>query len=472
MKKTIGIMSLMILGMLTVSAASPIAVDDTVATNEDTPVVINVITNDTDADLDILTATSLSNVTNWTATITSSWIVTFTPTLNFNWTWSFDYIVSDWTWSDIGNVTVTVNPVNDSPVVVDDTFSMVKNTTATINLTWNDTDVDGNALTVTSLWTILNWVWTISSTWTWVVFTPSTNFVWVVSFDYTVSDWTLTDLGQVTINVNNIVTNTNPDAKDDYVSVLENTSKTFDPRINDIDKDGDILTITWVTNPSHGTISFTSTSITYTPSPDYYGSDTFNYTIIDSKWWTDTAKVKINVYKDNSDDEDEDEDDDEDDDDYGYHNEKHVRNIQKEFQWKMKELKNRYKHRMSSSEYKKAKNELQNEYKNKLKEVTGKWKKDDDSSVKAKYKYQWDTSKSKYKNEFQKKYWSKISSLSDDKLTIIIWKIDKMISDVNSWNYSAETKAKTNTMLLALRELVVDYMNDNDNIVDIDSLFE
>jgi hypothetical protein len=64
MKKTIGFMSLMILGMLTVSAASPIAVDDTAVTNEDTPVVINVITNDTDADLDILTATSLSNVTN------------------------------------------------------------------------------------------------------------------------------------------------------------------------------------------------------------------------------------------------------------------------------------------------------------------------------------------------------------------------------------------------------------------------
>jgi len=373
MKKTIGFMSLMILWMLTVSAASPIAVDDTVTTNEDTPVVINVIANDTDADLDILTATSLSNVTNWTATITSSWIVTFTPTLNFNWTWGFDYVVNDWTWSDIGHATVTVNPVNDTPIAVNDSFSMVKNTTATINLVSNDTDVDWNTLTITSIWTILNWVWTISSTWTWVVFTPSTNFVWVVSFDYTVSDWTLTDV--------------------------------------------------W----------------------------TVNVTVVNN--WS-------------NDDEDEDEDEN---DDNGHHNDKYVQDTQKEYIQHFKDLKNRYKNRMSSREYKNEMKDLQEEYKNKLKEVKNDYK----DSVKAKYKYQWDTVKSQYKRQFQTKYWSLISKMDDTKLNVVIWKIDTLINSINaSTTYTDTQKTKLNTMLLALREVVSGNLGNTDNLINIDALFE
>ncbi len=378
MKKTIGFISLMILGMLTVSAASPIAVDDTAVTNEDTPVVINVITNDTDADLDILTATSLSNVTNWTATITSSWIVTFTPTLNFNWTWGFDYVVNDWSWSDIGHATVTVNPVNDTPIAVNDTFSMVKNTTATINLTWNDTDVDWNTLTVTSLWTILNWVWTISSTSTWVVFTPSTNFVWVVSFDYTVSDWTLTDVWTVNVSITN---NSNE-----------------------------------------------------------------------------------------NDDEDENEDENEDvNDDNGHHNNKYVQDTQKEYIQHFKDLKNRYKHRMSSREYKNEMKNLQEEYKNKLKEIKNDYK----NAVKAKYNYQWDTIKSQYKAQFKAKYWKLISKMDDTKLNAVIWKIDALITSINaSSSYTDAQKTKLNTMLLALREVVSDNLGNTDNLINIDALFE
>lgn len=489
MRKIISLLVLMLISTIGVYAdeswtgtnTAPVAVDDNTSTSEDVGVVINVLSNDTDIDNNTLTVLWVSNVSNWTAVLNSSWNIVFTPFVNFNWTWSLEYTLSDGNLTDIWKVLITVSPVNDYPVAVDDTFTMVKNTTATLNLITNDTDADWNKLTITSLWTVLNWTATINSTNTWIIFTPNTDFVWVISFNYTVSDWVLTDIWVVTINISQTTTTNNiPDAKDDYVSVLRNTSKTFDPRLNDIDKDGDTLTITWITNPSHGTVSFTSTSITYTPSTDYYGNDTYTYTISDSKWWTDTAKVKINVYKDNSDDDDEDENEDDDDDDYGHHNWKHVREIHKEFQAKFRELKNRYKHRMGSQEYKNAKKELQNEYKNKLKEVTWQWKKDnidgedeeEDDDKSNKYKYQGDTLKSKYKNEFKRKYWSKISKLSDEKLTIIVWKIDKMISDVNNWNYSEDVKSKTNTMLLALRELVVEYMNNDNNIVDIDSLFE
>jgi hypothetical protein len=63
--------------------------------------------------------------------------------------------------------------------------------------------------------------------------------------------------------------------------------------------------------------------------------------------------------------------------------------------------------------------------------------------------------------------------MSDSRLETLLGKIDDMIADVNnSSSYSDSTKEKFNTMLLALREIVVGYMNNNEDVLDIDSLFE
>ena len=64
MKKITGLIMLIFISTLNVSAASPIAVDDTATTNEDTAVEINELSNDTDVDLNALTITSLSSVLN------------------------------------------------------------------------------------------------------------------------------------------------------------------------------------------------------------------------------------------------------------------------------------------------------------------------------------------------------------------------------------------------------------------------
>lgn len=87
---------------------APVANNDTKNTAINTPIVINVLSNDTDADWDILTVIWTSSVLNGTTSFTSTG-VTFTPTTWFLWTWSFSYTISDWSGgTDIWDVQVRV----------------------------------------------------------------------------------------------------------------------------------------------------------------------------------------------------------------------------------------------------------------------------------------------------------------------------------------------------------------------------
>ena len=65
---------------------------------------------------------------------------------------------------------------------------------------------------------------------------------------------------------------------------------------NDVDIDGDSLTVTANTDPSQGTVAINADgSLTYTPKAGYNGPDSFNYTISDGKGGSDTATVTIDV---------------------------------------------------------------------------------------------------------------------------------------------------------------------------------
>ena len=191
-------------GTVTVTVnAVPVAVDDTATTAEDTAVDINVATNDTDADGDTLSVTAVTTPSNGTAVIAegSSITVTYTPNANFNGTDSFDYTVSDGNHTDTGTVTVTVTAVNDAPVAVDDTDVTTEDTAVVIDVVANDTDIDGDTLSVTAFTTPSNGTVIASGNATTVTYTPDAGFTGTDSFDYTVSDGTDTDTGTVTVTV-------------------------------------------------------------------------------------------------------------------------------------------------------------------------------------------------------------------------------------------------------------------------------
>ena len=99
---------------------APVANNDSATTDEDTPVTVNVVANDTDVEGDTLTVSAVTQGANGTVTFAGG-CVTYTPNGNFNGSDSFTYTVSDGNGgTDTATVNVTVNPVNDAPVAADD----------------------------------------------------------------------------------------------------------------------------------------------------------------------------------------------------------------------------------------------------------------------------------------------------------------------------------------------------------------
>jgi hypothetical protein len=179
---------------------APTPQNDTVTTAEDTPVVINVLANDTDPDGDTLTLVSVTNGTKGTAAITGG-MVTYTPAANKNGSDSFTYTVTDGALQASAVVNVTITPVNDAPVAVNDTATVKKDTATVIDVLKNDSDVDGDALTVISVSTPAHGAVVISNEGKKVTYTPASGYLGNDTFTYVISDGTLTAAASVSITV-------------------------------------------------------------------------------------------------------------------------------------------------------------------------------------------------------------------------------------------------------------------------------
>jgi YD repeat-containing protein len=107
--------------------------------------------------------------------------------------------------------------------------------------------------------------------------------------------YTYDSAGNRTSVVTQTGSNRPPQANNDYIVVNQNGSDTFDPRTIDSDPDGDALTVTSTGTPAHGTASYTSSSVTYTPSSGYTGKDSFAYTISDGHSHTASATIYATV---------------------------------------------------------------------------------------------------------------------------------------------------------------------------------
>ncbi|WP_285372739.1 tandem-95 repeat protein, partial [Vibrio parahaemolyticus] len=96
---------------------APVAKDDTAITDEDTPVTIDVLPNDTDVDGDKLSIESASVPKEQGTVEVVNGKLVFTPAENFNGDTEITYTVTDGALTDQATVKVTVNAVNDTPVV-------------------------------------------------------------------------------------------------------------------------------------------------------------------------------------------------------------------------------------------------------------------------------------------------------------------------------------------------------------------
>ena len=275
----------------------PVANNDSASTNEDTSTTISVLSNDTDGDGDTLSIQSVSNPPNGTASILGNQ-VQYTPDANFNGNDSFTYTASDGNGgTDSATVNVTVNSVNDPPVANPDSGSTSEDSSVGINVISNDTDADGDSLTVSGNTQGSNG--SVVCAGTSCTYTPAANFNGSDSFSYTASDGNGgSDTATVSVTVSAV--NDSPTAVGDSATTQESQQVTISVLNNDSDPDGDSLTLQSVGSASNGIASKVGNVVSYTPNGGFTGTDNFSYTVSDGNGGTDTANVSVTVTPSNS----------------------------------------------------------------------------------------------------------------------------------------------------------------------------
>jgi len=272
---------------------APVAVDDTAQTDEDVAVDIGVLVNDSDADGDTLEVSAATSA-DGTVVVNADETLTFTPDADFNGSTTISYTISDGLGgTDTATVTVTVDAVNDAPVAVDDTAQTDEDTAVDIAVLVNDSDVDGDALDVTTA-TSPDGTVVINADDT-LTFTPDADFDGSTTISYTIDDGNGgTDTAIVTVTVVDAA-NIAPVAVDDAAQTDEDTAVDIDVLVNDSDPDGDILEVTAATSADGTVVINADESLTFTPDADFNGSTTISYTISDGLGGTDTATVTVTV---------------------------------------------------------------------------------------------------------------------------------------------------------------------------------
>ena len=285
--------------------AGPVASNDLVTTSEDAPIAVDVLANDTDANGDALKVSSVLQPANGTAVIATDGAnagrVVYKPRPNFSGIDSFAYVVSDGMLTAPAVVMVTVTSVNDVPVLVEDSATVQEDTAVVINVLANDTDPDGDMLTVTGVTPAANGTVSMITSGAdagRIRYLPNANYAGADSFTYTAGDGAASGTAVVTLTVTAV--NDAPVAVADSTALGEDSTITIDVLSNDRDPDGDTVTVTSVTQPAHGLATLVvggpdAGRITYTPSPNFAGADSFTYTIGDGHSATATGTVSVAV---------------------------------------------------------------------------------------------------------------------------------------------------------------------------------
>lgn len=269
----------------------PVAGEDNYSVDEDTILTVaapGVLANDTDADGDALMVGLLSDVSNGTLALQVDGSFSYIPDANFNGSDSFTYNLSDGFDLVTGTVNITVNPVNDAPVALDDNAITDEDVAVTVDVLVNDSDIEGDVLSVSAVSAAANGSVVINEDHT-VTYTPNADFNGVDSFTYSASDGVDTSDATVTITINPV--NDAPVAVGANVITDEDVSIAI--TLNGTDVDGDVLSYTLLTSPVNGTVSGIAPDLTYTPFTNFNGTDSFTFLVNDGT--VDSAVATVNI---------------------------------------------------------------------------------------------------------------------------------------------------------------------------------
>jgi hypothetical protein len=304
--------------------------DDVVSTDEDTPLNIDVNANDSFENaghtITAINGTAISEgnsvaVDNGSVTLNADGSLNFTPTANYNGTTDFTYTVTSGGTTETATVTVTVNPIDDTPtntlpgdqttpedsplaitgVSVDDVDGDTLTTTITVTngilhvATTGGAGIGGNdSNSVTLIGTAVQ----INIALAGLTYTNTPDYHGPDTLTIVTSDGTLSDSDTIDITVTPVV-----DITDDVVDTDEDSSISIDVNANDsFENTGHTITAingTPVVNGQtiavdNGTVTLNNSSLDFTPTANYNGTTDFTYTVT-SGGTTETATVTVTV---------------------------------------------------------------------------------------------------------------------------------------------------------------------------------
>ncbi|EHO8536311.1 tandem-95 repeat protein, partial [Vibrio parahaemolyticus] len=278
---------------------APVAdiVADNATVVEDTPTIIKVLGNDTFEGTDKVVSLDTNNgPANGTVSVNPDGSVTYTPNDNYHGTDSFTYIVTSGGVSESAIVEVNVTPANDAPVAKDDIATTQEDTAVTIDVLPNDTDVDGDKLSIESV-SVPKEQGTVEVVDGKLVFTPAENFNGDAEITYTVTDGALTDQATVKVTVNAV--NDTPVVESniaDQTLAEDFTPYTIDlnTAFSDVDNVDGELTFS-VSGNSNIQVAIVNGIATITPTADWNGSETLTFTATDPSGESVSQPVNFTV---------------------------------------------------------------------------------------------------------------------------------------------------------------------------------
>jgi len=291
----------------------PTANFQSVSTGFETPVIVDLLGNDTDPDGDPLTIQGTPTVANpahgTLALVGANWV--FTPANGFSGTATINYTIVDQDGATSSS-THAVVVENAPPVLVDPDLTpgtpfvnpldatnlivpAVDNVLVSVDLDSYIVDPNGHTLTFSpDLPSLPVWL-TYNATTHVLSGTPPVDNVGPVTIPLTVTDGNGgTFTGSITINP----VNPGPTANFQSVSTAFETPVIVDLLGNDTDPDGDPLTIQGtptVADPAHGTLALVGGNWVFTPANGFSGAATINYSIVDQDGATSSSTHQVVV---------------------------------------------------------------------------------------------------------------------------------------------------------------------------------
>ena len=273
----------------------PVSVDDVLTVSEDSsPVLVDVLANDSDVDQDNLTVSSVETTGSGVVSTDGSQI-SYEPAPDFHGTETISYTVDDGNGgTDTATLIVNVSSVNDVPVAVSDVLGVSEDASSVlIDVLANDTDEDNDALTVSA--PVSDNGGTVSVVGNQISYQPAADFHGTETITYTLTDGNGgTDTGTVTVTVSSV--NDIPAVTGESLSLVQDSAAVMiDVLANDTDADNDVLTLTDLVATRGGFAEVLNNQIIYQSAQGFVGIESIFYSVSDGNGGVSSGIITVSV---------------------------------------------------------------------------------------------------------------------------------------------------------------------------------